>query len=119
MHARVFGFTGLFDALAVAVEVPAMERAAQTVVFQPPIAQISATVRTVTPDQAHLAVFIAKQNQLFAQQGHRHHRAGAVQLICQGSRLPVAAQHFSGGLACVHQGNLIVEFLADHVICSF
>ena len=71
----------MFQALTICIEVPAMERAAKAVFFQPAITKISATMGAMASDQAKCAAFIAKQHQLFTEQGYGYDRAFANQLV--------------------------------------
>jgi len=94
-----------------------VERTPQTVVFAATKTQVRATVRAVPTDQAELALLVAKQDQLFPQQRHRHYRPLGREFIAERSGLPVAAQHLAGRGARTHTGQLVVEFLTDHAVC--
>ena len=114
VHLRALGLARLLDALPIAVIVPAVKGAAKTVVFAAPEAEIRAAVEAMPADEAQLALVVAEQHQPLAEQRHRHHRALAVQLLDEGGRLPVSAQHLAGGPAPAGAGEPLVEFLADH-----
>ena len=91
-----------------------MERTAKAVVLAAPEAKIRTAVEAVSTDEAKLAFIVAKQHEPLAEERHRHHRALAVQLLDQGGRLPVSAQHLARGLTLARAGDPIVELLADH-----
>ena len=65
----------LLQAAGRSVEQPAVVQAAQAAVLQPPVAQVGAAVGAVQPQQARLALLVAEQHQVFAQQPHRQRRA--------------------------------------------
>ena len=56
------------QALARGVEQPAMERAAQAAVLQPPEGEIGAAMRAMPLDQAMAAGFVAEQHEILAEQ---------------------------------------------------
>ena len=89
-------FTRLFQALAVCSVQPAMKRASEAAVFQPPIAQIGAPVRTLTIDQSELPAVASKQNQVLAHQANRNDRPVPVELNTEGGGRPILAQDFPG-----------------------
>ena len=114
VHPRALGLARLFDALAAPVVVPAVEGAAKAVVFAAPEAEIRAAVQAVSADEAQLSLVVAEEDEPFAEQRHRHHRARAVQLLDEGGRLPVSAEHLARRPAPAGAGKPLVEFLADH-----
>ena len=115
VHFRAFRLARLFDALAVAVEMPAVEGAAQPVILKPPETEIGAAMRAGTIDQAKLSFIIAEQNEVFAQQLDRNHGTVAGQFIGKRGGLPVAAHDLAGFGAGAGAGEGLVEFLADHL----
>ena len=103
------------QALAVDVEQPAVEGAAQAAVLQPAIGEIGAAVRAGAVEQAVAALLVAEQHEVLAQQPDRLDRpVGAGELIDQRRRLPVAAHQRAGGRARPDAGDEIVLFLAEH-----
>jgi len=103
-------FWRLFKTFAVGVEEPAVERAAQTAVFQPSVAQIGAPMGALPVHQGVLAFFIAEEHQVFPEQPHALDRPLVGQLVNQGCRLPVAAHELPARCACSHTGNFFVLF---------
>jgi hypothetical protein len=119
MHPRSFGFARLFHALPAAVEMPAVEGAAQAVIFQPPETQIGAAMRAGAFNQAQIVRRVAKQHQLLAQQFHRHDRALALQFIGQRGGLPVPPHHRARVRAGAGAGDGFIQFTADHGAAPF
>src|SRR5262245_28642260 len=103
-----------FQALAADVEQPAMERAAQPAMLEPPEREISAAVRTSTLEEAIAAAVIAEQHQAFAEQPHRLDRAVAGELICQRGRLPVVPHQRSGWRSATDTGDEVILLGAQH-----
>ena len=66
-----FGLGGSFQALAVDVEQPAMEQAAQAAVFEAAVGEIGAAMRAVAVEQAVAAALVAEQHEVLAQHAHR------------------------------------------------
>ena len=114
VHPRAVGFARLLDTLAITVKVPAVEGAAQTVVFQPAIAQVGTAVRTGAPNQAQLTVTVTKQYKVFTQQLDWHNWAIACQFITNCCRLPIVTHNRACVAAWAGTGQQIVKFLADH-----
>ncbi len=92
------------QALAVDVELPAVERAAQAVALGAAEGKVGAAVRAVTVQQAPGAGRIPEQHQVLAHDFHgldralRHARVqGRVEFIHQGNWLPVTAQDGTAG----------------------
>ena len=103
------------QALAFDVEQPAVERAAQAAVLQPPVGEIGAAMRAGALDQAVAALVVAEQHEAFAQQLDRLDRpVGARKLIDQRHRLPVAAHEPAGRRARTGAGDEVVLFLGEH-----
>ena len=62
------GSAGRLQALAVDVEQPAVEGAAQAAVLQPPVGEIGAAMRTLPADQPVAAVVVLEGDQVLAEQ---------------------------------------------------
>ncbi|MNS70331.1 hypothetical protein D3C72_1036730 [compost metagenome] len=103
-----------FQAVALGVEQPAVEGAADAAVFQPAEGQVGAAVRAVAVEHAELAALVAEQHEVLAHELHGLDRARARQFVGQGHRLPVAAQQLAGGCAGSDAGDEIVLLGADH-----
>src|SRR5258708_30189987 len=67
------GLAGGFEAFAVHVEQPAVERAAQAAVLAPAIDQIGPAVRAVAIEQAVASPFVLEQDAILAQPAHPLH----------------------------------------------
>ena len=65
------GSAGVCRHLPFDVEQPAVKRAAQTAVFQTPVGEIGAAMRTMPPDQAIAPLVVLERNQVLAEQPHR------------------------------------------------
>ena len=110
----VVGLGRRLQACAVDVEQPAVERAAQSAVFQPPVGQVGAAMRAMAADQAVAAPVVLEGDEVFAKQPHRLDRPVAGQLIDQRRRLPVAPHQRAGRGAGRGAGDEIVLFGAEH-----
>jgi len=119
MHPAALGLTGLFNALARAIKMPAMKRTAQPVILKPPKTHIRPAMRTAPPDQAQLSFTVAKQHQILTQKPHRRHRACTHQLVRKRRRLPVPAQHFARITAGADLCQAVVKLLTDHELSLF
>ncbi|MCY1218326.1 hypothetical protein D9M72_302700 [compost metagenome] len=108
------GFRWRFQARAVAIEQPAVERAAQAAVFQAPEAQVRAAVRAVAVEHAVLAVLVAKHDKVLAHQANRAHRALSLELIDQRHRLPVLPQQAATGGIRADARHKFVLFSGHH-----
>ena len=104
------------EALAGDVEQPAVERAAQAAVFEPPIGEIGAAMRTAALDQAVAALAVAEHHEVLAEQAHRLDRPVAGELVDQRRRLPVAAHQGACGRAGSGPGDQVVLLGAQHGI---
>ena len=76
---------------------PAVERAAQPAVLQPAVREVRAAMRAVPVDEAVSAFIVFEENEVFAQDLYRPHRALDLQFIHQRDRLPIAAQQLARG----------------------
>src|SRR5690606_20274931 len=63
-----------FQAIAVHVEQPAVERAAQAAVLQPPEGKVCAAVRAIAIDETVAALLVTEEHEVFTQQPHRPDR---------------------------------------------
>src|SRR5690606_38790383 len=114
MHVAAFRLGWLLDALAGAIEVPAVERAAQAVVLAPPVAEVGAAMRAMPADQAELACIVAEEHKPLAEQVHRHDRTRRYQFFAQRRRLPAEPHHGACTRAGPDPGQEIVLLLAHH-----
>ncbi len=113
-HPAALGLGRRLQALALDVEQPAVERAAQAAVLQPPEGQIGAAMRAGALDQAVAALVVAEQHQAFAQQAHRLDRPVAGKLVDQRGRLPVAPHQGAGRRGGAGAGDQVVLLGAQH-----
>ena len=95
---------GLFQALSVFVEEPAVEGAAQAAILEPAKEQVGAAVTAVAADKAERALLVAEQDEPLAEQGDGPNRALLFQLLDKRHRLPVLAQHLTGRRAGADAG---------------
>jgi hypothetical protein len=58
--------TGLLSAVPVPIEQPPVVDAAYAAIFQPPIAQVRTTMRTVKPNQASTPIVVSIQNEVLS-----------------------------------------------------
>ena len=100
------------QALAVDVEQPAVKRATQSAVLEPPVGEIGAAMRTMAADQPVAALVVLEGDQVLAEEPHRLDRPVAGQFIDQRRRLPVAPHQRAGGGAGSGAGDEIVLFRA-------
>ena len=100
------------QALAVDVEQPAVKRAAQPAVFEPPVSEVGAAMRTMPADQPVAALVVLEGDEVLAEQPHRLDRPVAGQFIDQRGRLPVAPHQRAGGSAGPGASDEIVLFRA-------
>ena len=114
-HPAALGLGRRLEALTGHVEQPAVKRAAQAGVFEPPFGEVGAAMRTATLDQAVAARAVAKHHKILAQEAHRLHRAVAGKLVDQRRRLPVAAHQGARGSAGSGPGDQVVLLGAQHV----
>jgi len=102
------------EAVALGVEQPAVEGAAQAAVLEPAEGEVGAAVRAVAVEHAELAVLVTEQDEVLPHELHRLDRARTRQFVGQGHRLPVPAQQLAGGGAGSDAGDEIVLLCADH-----
>ena len=62
------GLGGRFEAFPLDVEQPAVERAAQAAVLEPPERQVRAAVRTIAVHQSEPPRFIPEQDEILSEQ---------------------------------------------------
>ena len=108
------GSAGVCRHLAVHVEQPAMKGAAQAAVFQPPVSEIGAAMRTMPADQSVTALVVLEGHEVLAHEPHRLDRPVAGQFVDQSGRLPVAPHQGAGSGAGSGAGDEIVLFGAQH-----
>src|SRR5207247_300738 len=83
-------------------------------VLAAPIGEIGAAVRTAPPEQAELALVVAEEDEVLAEQTHRHHRPLALELLGERRWVPILPQQLAAGRARPDAGDAVVLFLADH-----
>ena len=108
----VVGLGGRLQDFAIDVEQPAVKRAAEPAVFEPPISEVGAAMRTTAADQPVAALVVRERDQVLAEQPHRLDRPVARQFIDQRGRLPVAPHQRARGSAGPGASNEIVLFRA-------
>ena len=110
----VVGLGGRLQALAVHVEQPAVKRATQSAILQPPIGEIGAAMRAVPADQPVAPLVVLESDKVLAEKPNRLYRPVAGKLIDQRRRLPVAPQQIAGGGSRSGAGHAIVLLDAQH-----
>ena len=110
----VVGLGRRLQAFAVDVEQPAVKRAAQPAVFEPPVSEIGAAMRTMAADQPVAPLVVLEGDEVLAEKPHRLYRPVAGQLIDQRGRLPIAPHQRAGGGSGSGAGDEIVLFGAQH-----
>jgi hypothetical protein len=114
MKIAAFRLRRLFQTPPIARKQPAMKRTSQSPVFAPAIGQIDAAMGAGTTDQCRLAIAIPEEHQILSQQTHRHDRPTAIQLLGQGSRLPVPPQQQPGRSLTSGPCQSFILVLAQH-----
>ena len=114
-----------FDALARDVKLPAMKRAAQAIAFVAAKGQVRSPVRAVAVEQTIVALRVAKQHQVLAQNAHGFHGANrharierGVELVHQRHRLPIVAHHRAARCARPDAGDQFVLFSFHGGLCE-
>ena len=110
----VVGLRRRLQALAVDVEQPAVKGAAQPAVFQPPVGQVGAAMRTMTADQPVTALVVLEGDEILTQEPDRLYRTVAGEFIHERGRLPVMPHQGAGRGARSGTGDEIVLFRAQH-----
>ena len=77
------------EALAVDIEQPAVEQAAQAAILQPPEGEIGAAMGAIAIEQAVPATLVSEQHEVLAQEPYRLDGALVGQLVDQRHRVPV------------------------------
>ena len=97
---------GGFETAALDIELPAVKRTAQAIVFITTERKVGVAMRTVAVQQPKAARSVAKQDQVLTEQAHRLHGSKRhrrverrIEFIQQGHRLPVTPQEVSAGRA--------------------
>ena len=104
------------EALAVHVEEPAVERTAQSAIFQPAKGEVGIAVGTIPIDQADAASLVAEQHEIAAHQPNRLERATRhlAEFVDKRCRLPVAVQQATHRRIGFDARDQLVLFLAHH-----
>ncbi len=89
-----------------------MKCAAQSAVFQTPVGEIGAAMRTMPPDQAIASLVVLERNEILAEKPYRLDRPVARELIDQRRGLPVAPHQGAGRGAGSGAGDEFVLFRA-------
>ena len=84
-----FGLGRRLQALAVDVEQPAMEQAAQAAILQATVGEIGAAMRAVAVEQAVAAALVAEQHEVLAQHAHRLGGTLLRELVGERHRMPI------------------------------
>ena len=111
-HAAL-GLGRRLEALAVDIEQPAMEQAAQAAILQPAVGEIGAAMRAVAVEQAVTATLVAEQHEILAQHADRLGRPRTVELLGQRHRMPIVAHQRAAPGAGPDAGDQLV-LLGSH-----
>src|SRR5579871_2758679 len=76
-----------------------MVDAAESTVFEPPIAQVGPTMRAVQPQESRLPCIITEEYQVLTQEANRNRCASHWQLFLEGDRLPIAPHQIAARCA--------------------
>jgi len=113
-HSATLGLGRRLQAAALDVEQPAVERAAQSTLFQPPEGEIGAAVRAGALEQAVTARVVPEQHEVFAEKANGLDRPVARQFVEQRRGLPVAPHQLARGRAGAGAGDAIILLGAQH-----
>ena len=102
------------DALALAVELPAVVAAADAVLLDEPEVQRGPAVGAMLLDAKYLAGLAAIDQQILAQQADALLGVFCSDLLGRAKRLPVAPQKLAAGRAGAHARQALVLFLGQH-----
>ena len=116
-HAAV-GLGRRLQALAVDVEQPAMEQAAQATVLEAAVGEVGAAMRAAAVEQAVPATLVAEQHEVLAQHAHRLGRALVRQLVGERHRMPVVAHQRPALGAGTDAGDQVVLLVAHHGLAA-
>ena len=109
-----FRLGGRLQALAVDIEQPAMEQAAQAAIFQPAEGEVGAAMRTVAVQQTVPAALVAEQHEILAQHAHRLGRPFGGQFVGECHGMPVMAHQGAASRARTDAGHQLVLLGAHH-----
>ncbi len=87
----------LFEHAAGDIVKPAVIKAAQAAVFDAPITQVGAAMRTMQSKQTGPPLVVAKQHQVLVHDPNLQRRTARRQLLAKRNRLPITPQEFAGG----------------------
>ena len=113
-----FGFGRRFEALAVDVEQPAMEQAAQAAILETAVGEVGAAMRAVAVEQAVTAALVAEQDEILAQHAHRLGRPLGGQFVGEGDGMPVVAHQGAALGAGADPGDQLILVGAHHGVAS-
>ena len=113
-HAAL-GFGRRLQALAVDVEQPAVEQAAQAAIFEAAEGEVGAAVRAVAVEQPVPAALVAEQHEILAEHAHRLGRPLGGQFVGQGHGMPVMPHQGAALGARPDAGDQLVLLGAHHV----
>src|SRR5262249_40658906 len=109
------GLCRRFQAPALDVEQPAVERASQSTLLQPAEGEIGPAVRAGALEQAVAALVVSEQHEVFAEKANGFDRPLARQFVEQRRRLPIAPHQLARGRAGAGAGDEIILLGAQHV----
>ena len=112
-HAAV-GLGRRLQALAVDVEQPAVEQAAQAAVLEAAVGEVGAAMRAAAVEQAVPAALVAEQHEVLAQHAHRLGRPLVGQFVGERHRMPVVAHQRAALGAGTDAGDQLVLLVAHH-----
>ena len=111
---RVRRLGGRFEALSLDVEQPAVERAAQAAVLEPPEGEVRAAMRTIAVHQAEPPRLVAEENEILSEQTDGFDRAAARRARRERDGLPVVAHQLAAGRIRPDPGDQVVLLLIYH-----
>ena len=108
------------DAVAVDVELPAVEGAAQAAILVAAVIEVGAAMRTVRLDDADPSVGLPEGQQVLAEQADLLRRSVAFgKFLREQRRHPEAPQHLAHGRALAGPGQERIVLLAEHFLPRF
>ena len=110
----VRGLRRRLQALALDVEQPAMEGAAQAAVFETSIGQVGAPMWAGAAEEPVASLLVAEDHELFSQKLHRLERPVTAEFVGQSRRLPKTPQHLSRRFVGTNAGDAIILVRAEH-----
>ena len=103
-----------FEAVSRDIEQPAMERATQAAVLQPPEGEVRAAMRAIPVQEAEPPLFVAEQYKILPQQPDCSDRPRIGELYRQSGGLPVVTHQFSARRLRPDPCDQVVLFLIHH-----